>query len=344
LNFVPSNFKLIKMEYRNLGKSGLKVPVLSLGTGTFGGTNEFFKRWGETDVKEAARLIDICLERGVNFFDTANVYSQGGAESVLGAAIKGRRDQVLISTKAGFSMGEGANDKGTSRHHLIKACEDSLKRLNTDYIDVYFMHGFDDSTPVEETLATLDNLVTSGKVRYIGCSNFTAWQLMKSLSISEKHHLEKYVIYQGYYSLIGRDYEQELMPLLKDQGLGLMVWSPLGWGRLTGKIKREQPLPEGRIKSGGLVGAPPVSDEHLYSVVDTLEEIAKETEKSVSQVAVNWLLHNNTISNIIIGARNEKQLIENLDAVGWNLKQDQLEKLDKVSYQTLIYPHWIGQR
>lgn len=332
------------MEYRNLGKSGLKVPVLSLGTGTFGGTNEFFKRWGETDVQEAARLIDICLERGVNFFDTANVYSQGNSESVLGAAIKGRRDQVLISTKAGFMMGDGPNDKGASRYHLIKACEDSLKRLNTDYIDVYFMHGFDDATPVEETLATLDNLVTSGKVRYIGCSNFTAWQLMKSLSISEKYNLEKYVIYQGYYSLIGRDYEQELMPLLKDQGLGLMAWSPLGWGRLTGKIKRDKPLPEGRIKSGGLVGAPPVSDEHLYAVVDTLEEIAKETEKSVSQVAINWLLCNNTVSNIIIGARNERQLVENLDAVGWCLNQDQLQKLNTVSYQTPIYPHWVGQR
>src|SRR5687767_14755227 len=221
------------MEYRNLGNSGLKVPVLSLGTGTFGGTNEFFKRWGETDAREATRLVDISLERGVNFFDTANVYSQGASEEVLGAAIKGRRDKVIISTKASFSMGESANDKGSSRFHLIKALEDSLKRLGTDYVDVYFMHGFDDETPVEETLRTLDYLVTSGKVRYIGASNFTAWQLMKSLAIAERNNLEKYVIYQGYYSLIGRDYEQELMPLLKDQGLGLMVWSPLGWGRLT---------------------------------------------------------------------------------------------------------------
>jgi aryl-alcohol dehydrogenase-like predicted oxidoreductase len=332
------------MEYRNLGKAGLKVPVLSLGTGTFGGANEFFKRWGETDAKEATRLIDISLERGVNFFDTANVYSQGASEEILGAAIKGRRDKVIISTKAGFSMGEGTNDKGASRFHLIKALEDSLKRLGTDYIDVYFMHGFDDETPVEETLRTLDYLVTSGKVRYIGASNFTGWQLMKSLAIAERNFWEKYVIYQGYYSLIGRDYEQELMPLLKDQGLGLMVWSPLGWGRLTGKIRRDSPLPEGRVKSGGLVGAPPVADEHLYNVIEVLDQVAAETGKSVSQIAINWLLHNSTVSNIVIGARNEKQLLENLDATGWNLSPEHLLKLDSVSEQIPIYPHWVGKR
>lgn len=332
------------MEYRNLGKAGLKVPVLSLGTGTFGGANEFFKRWGETDAKEATRLIDISLERGVNFFDTANVYSQGASEKILGAAIKGKRDKVIISTKAGFSMGESANDKGASRFHLTKALEDSLKRLGTDYIDVYFLHGYDDETPVEETLRTLDYLVASGKVRYIGASNFTAWQLMKSLAIAEKNNLEKYVIYQGYYSLIGRDYEQELMPLLKDQALGLMVWSPLGWGRLTGKIRRDRPLPEGRVKSGGLVGAPPVADEHLYNVIEVLDNVAAETGKSVSQVAINWLLHNNTVSNIVIGARNEKQLLENLDATGWSLSPEHLLKLDAVSEQIPIYPHWVGKR
>jgi len=332
------------MEYRNLGKSGLKVPVLSLGTGTFGGANEFFKRWGETDAREATRLVDISLERGINFFDTANVYSQGASEEILGAAIKGRRDKVIISTKASFSMGEGPNDKGASRFHLIKALEDSLKRLGTDYIDVYFMHGFDEETPVEETLRTLDYLVTSGKVRYIGASNFTAWQLMKSLAIAERNNLEKYVIYQGYYSLIGRDYEQELMPLLKDQGLGLMVWSPLGWGRLTGKIRRDNPLPEGRVKSGGLVGAPPVADEHLYNVIQVLDQVAAETGKSVSQIAINWLLQNSTVSNIVIGARNEKQLLENLDATGWNLSSEHLLKLDAVSEQIPIYPHWVGKR
>ncbi|WP_335966509.1 aldo/keto reductase [Galbibacter sp. PAP.153] len=332
------------MEYRNLGKSGLKVPILSLGTGTFGGTNEFFQRWGETDVKEATRLIDISLERGVNFFDTANVYSLGDSETILGEAIKGKRDQVLIATKSSFQMGEGPNEKGSSRYHIIKALDDSLKRLNTDYIDVYFMHGFDSSTPIEETLYTLDKMVSSGKVRYIGASNFAAWQLMKSLSVSEKNNLEKYVIYQGYYSLIGRDYEQEIMPLIKDQGLGTMVWSPLGWGRLTGKIKRNSPLPEGRVKSGGLVGAPPVLNEHLYNVLDVLEEIASETEKSIPQVAINWLLQNPTVNNVIIGARNEKQLISNLDSVGWNLNKNQMERLNNVSFQEPIYPHWVGER
>lgn len=332
------------MEYRKLGNSGLQVPVLSLGTATFGGTNEFFQRWGQTDVNEASRLIDICLDRGVNFFDTANVYSQGASEEVLGAALKGRRNKVIISTKASFKMSEEVNDKGSSRFHILNAVHDSLKRLGTDYIDVYFMHGFDSHTPVEETLRTLDNLVTSGKVRYIGCSNFAAWQLMKSLSVSEKHNFEKYVIYQGYYSLIGRDYEQELMPLIKDQQLGIMVWSPLGWGRLTGKIRRNQPVAEGRIQAGGAVGSPPVDDEFLYTVVDTLERIANETGKTISQVAINWLLQQDTVSNIVIGARNEQQLTENLDSVGWSLSAEQLAALNTITTPTFIYPNWVGER
>jgi aryl-alcohol dehydrogenase-like predicted oxidoreductase len=341
LNFAEQ-FK--EMEYRNLGKSGLKVPVLSLGTGTFGGTNEFFQRWGQTGVQEASTLIDICLERGINFFDTADVYSQGASEQILGAALKGRRDKAIISTKGSFQMGEGINSKGSSRFHIINAVEGSLQRLKTDYVDLYLMHSFDSNTPVEETLRTLDNLITSGKVRYIGCSNFAAWQLMKSLSVSEKHNLEQYVIYQGYYSLIGRDYEQELMPLIKDQGLGLMVWSPLGWGRLTGKIKRNQPLVEGRIKSGGAVGSPPVEDEFLYTVVDALEQITIETGKTISQVAINWLLQNDTVSNIVLGARNKQQLIENIDAIGWSLTEKQLTKLNTITTQTRIYPHWVGER
>lgn len=332
------------MKYRKLGSSGLQVPVLSLGTGTFGGTNEFFQRWGQTDVKEATRLIDICFERGVNFFDTANVYSQGAAEVILGQALSGKREQAIIATKATFKMGEGVNDKGSSRFHLLKACEESLKRLGTDYIDLYLMHGYDSNTPVEETLRTLDNLVTSGKVRYIGCSNFAAWQLMKSLSVSEKYSLEKYVIYQGYYSLIGRDYEQELMPMIKDQGLGLMVWSPLGWGRLTGKIRRNQPVAEGRIKAGGAVGSPPIDDELLYNVVDALEKISKETGKTISQIALNWLLYNETVSNIVVGARNEQQLIENIEAVGWTLTNEQLTELNSITVQTPIFPNWVGDR
>lgn len=332
------------MEYRKLGKSGLRVPVLSLGTGTFGGTTDFFKRWGETNVKEAARLVDISLERGLNFFDTANVYSQGASEEVLGAALKGRRAHALISTKATFKMGDGANDRGSSRGHLISALEGSLKRLGTDYVDLYIMHGFDAGTPVEETLRTLDNFVRSGKVRYIGCSNFAAWQLMKSLSISERHHLEPYIVYQGYYSLIGRDYEQELMPLIKDQGLGLMVWSPLGWARLTGKIKRNQPIAEGRIHAGGDVGAPPVPDEFVYDVVDALERISNETGKTIAQVAINWILQQDTVSNIVIGARNELQLIENLGAADWALTEEQRRELDALTTPSPIYPHWVGER
>jgi len=234
------------MEYRQLGRSGLKVPVLSFGTGTFGGSNEFFKRWGEVQAEEATRMVDLCLDHELNFFDTADIYSEGASEEILGKAIKGRRDKVLISTKATFPTGKGPNDKGSSRHHLVRACEASLKRLGTDYIDVYFMHGFDALTPVEETLRALDDLVRSGKIGYIGASNFSGWHLMKSLATSEKYGLARHVVYQGYYSLIAREYEWELMPLGLDQGVGLMVWSPLGWGRLTGKIRRGQPAASAR--------------------------------------------------------------------------------------------------
>jgi len=331
------------MEYRQLGRSGLKVPVLSFGTGTFGGATEFFKTWGATDVKEATRLVDICLEAGVNFFDTADVYSSGASEEILGKALKGRRDQTLISTKATFRLGDGPNDVGSSRYHLIKACEASLKRLGTDHIDVYFMHGFDATTPVEETLRALDDLVTSGKIRYIGCSNFSGWHTMKSLAASEKYGLSRYVTYQGYYSLVGRDYEWELMPLGLDQGLGLMVWSPLGWGRLTGKIRRGQPLPKGRIQAGGAAGGPEVADDYLYKVVDALDAIANDTGKTVSQIALNWLLQRPTVANIVVGARNEEQLRQNLGAVGWNLTPEQVSLLDAASAHPPIYPYWHQQ-
>lgn len=328
------------MEFRQLGHSGLKVSALSLGTGTFGGSNEFFQKWGSTDVKEASRLVDICMDAGINLFDTADIYSQGASEEILGKALKGKRDKVLISTKATFPVGEGSNQQGSSRYHLLRACEASLKRLGTDHIDIYFMHGFDALTPVEETLRTLDDLIQSGKVRYIGCSNFSGWHVMKSLAVSKQYNFERYVSYQGYYSLIGRDYEWELMPLGLDQGLGLMVWSPLGWGRLTGKIKRGQPLPEGRIKAGGAQGGPQVEDEYLFTVVDALERIANETGKSVSQVALNWLLQRPTVANIVVGARNEAQLKENLGAVGWNLTTEQVAKLDAASHIHPIYPYW----
>jgi len=328
------------MEYRQLGRSGLWIPVLSFGTATFGGSNAFFQKWGQTDVEEATRLVDVCLEAGVNFFDTADVYSQGNAETILGRALAGRRDKALISTKGAFPMGEGPNERGSSRHHIVNACEDSLRRLGTDYIDLYFMHGFDGHTPVEETLRSLENLVRSGKVRYIGCSNFSGWQVMKSLAVSERLGLERYVAYQGNYSLIGRDYEWELMPLALDQGLGLMVWSPLGWGRLTGKIRRDAPLPEGRIKAGGATGGPPVADEYLYGVVDELDAVAQETGKTIPQVALNWLLQRPSVVNIVVGARNEDQLKQNLGAVGWNLSPEQVARLDAASHRQPVYPYW----
>lgn len=328
------------MEHRLFGHSGLKVPVLSYGTATFGGSDAFFKTWGETDIKEASRLVDICFEHGVNFFDTADVYSQGKSEEILGKALAGRRHKALISTKVTFTMGEGPNDKGSSRYHIIQACEASLKRLGTDYIDVYFMHTFDALTPVEETLSALDLLIQQGKIRYIGCSNFSGWHVMKSLATSEKYGLARYVVYQGFYSLVGRDYENELMPLALDQNLGLMVWSPLGWGRLTGKMRRDRPLPEGRIRKGGGEGGPVMEDVYLYRVVDALDKIAEETGKSVPQVALNWLLHRPTVVSIVIGARSEEQLQENLGAVGWSLTKEQIAKLDAASKILPPYPYW----
>jgi aryl-alcohol dehydrogenase-like predicted oxidoreductase len=334
------------MEFRQLGKSGLKVPALSFGAATFGGSNEFFKAWGSTDVDGATKLVDICLENGLNLFDTADIYSDGKSEEILGKAIKGKREKVLISTKATFraSNDQSPNNVGSSRHHLLESCEASLKRLGVDYIDIYQMHGFDALTPVEETLRTLEHLVSSGKVRYIGCSNFSGWHLMKSLSVSERYGWERYVAYQGYYSLIGRDYEWELMPLAKDQGLGLLVWSPLGWGRLTGKIERNKPLPkESRLHTTADRG-PQVDDEYLYKVVDVLKEIANETGKTVPQISLNWLLQRPTVSSVIIGARNEAQLKDNLGATGWKLTENQMERLDKASQTNLPYPYWHQQQ
>jgi aryl-alcohol dehydrogenase-like predicted oxidoreductase len=331
---------LLFMEFRTLGHSGLKVPVLSFGTGTFGGGNEFFRAWGASDVAEATRLVDICLEAGVNLFDTADVYSDGLSETILGKAVAGRRDKVLISTKATFKMGPGPNDLGSSRYHLIQACEASLRRLGTDYIDIYHLHGFDALTPVEEVLSTLNQFVDSGKVRYLACSNFSGWHLMKSLSVADKYGWPRYVGHQVYYSLIGREYEWELMPLALDQGVGALVWSPLGWGRLTGKIRRGQPLPaESRLHKTGEQG-PQMADEYLFNVVDALDEVAKETGKSVPQVALNWLVQRPSIATVIFGARNEEQLRQNLGAVGWNLSPDQIAKLDAASAVTPVYPYW----
>ncbi len=328
------------MEYRQLGRSGFKVPVLSLGTGTFGGGGEFFKAWGQTDVAEATRLVDICLEAGLNMFDSADVYSQGMAEEILGQAIKGRRDQVIISTKATFAFGEGPNEVGSSRYALIRAVDKALQRLGTDYIDLFQLHGFDAVTPIEEIVNTLDDLVRAGKIRYVGCSNYSGWHLMKALAYAEKFNLTRMVAHQAYYSLIGREYEWELMPLGLDQGVGCVVWSPLGWARLTGKIRRGQPMPEQSRLHKTAANGPQVDDEYLYKVVDALDEVAKETGKTVPQIAINWLLQRPTVANVIIGARNEEQLRQNLAAVGWNLTPEQVAKLDAASAVPKIYPYW----
>jgi aryl-alcohol dehydrogenase-like predicted oxidoreductase len=328
------------MEFRQLGYSGLQVPVLSFGAGTFGGGNEFFKAWGSSDVAEATRLVDICLDAGVNLFDTADVYSTGASEEILGKAIAGKRNRVLISSKATFAMSEDPNDVGSSRFHLIKSCEGSLRRLGVETIDIYHMHGFDALTPVEEVLSTLDTLVKSGKVRYIACSNFSGWHLMKSLSISERYGWARYAGHQVYYSLIGRDYEWELMPLAQEHKVGALVWSPLGWGRLTGKIRRGHPLPETSRLHKTADKGPQVGDEYLYKVVDAIDEVAKETGRSVSQIALNWLLQRPTVSNVIMGARNEEQLRQNLGSVGWNLTKAQVAKLDAASEVAAPYPYW----
>ena len=329
------------MEHRRLGNSGLKVPVLTFGTGTFGGSSSFWQGFGTSDVAEATRLVDICLEAGVNFFDTADVYSGGLSEEILGRAIADKRGRVLVSTKSAFRMGEGPNDVGSSRHHLIRACEASLRRLGTETIDVYHLHGFDGLTPVEETLSALETLVRSGKVRYLAASNFSGWQLMKSLAVSDRHGWPRYVAHQCYYSLLGRELEWEIMPLHADQGVGTLIWSPLGWGRLTGKVRRGQPRPEtGRLRSDALEAGPPVDDEHLYRVVDALDEVAAETGKTVPQIAIAWLLARPTVSSVILGARTEEQLVANLGAVGWSLSPDQIAKLDRASERTPTYPYW----
>ena len=331
------------MEYRYLGRSGFRVPVLSFGTGTFGGEGEFFKAWGATDVAQARRLVDICLDAGAAMFDSADIYSKGAAESILGEAIKHRaRDELIISTKATFRFGPGENQVGSSRHHLQRSVDASLKRLGTDYIDIFQLHGQDTRTPVEEVLSTLDALVQAGKIRYVGVSNFSGWHLMKSLAAADRHGWPRYVAQQTYYSLVGRDYEWELMPLAADQGLGAIVWSPLGWGRLTGRIRRGQPLPENsRLQSKVAADSgPQVDQDYLYRVVDALDEVAAETGKTVPQVALNWVLQRPTVSSVIVGARNEDQLRQNLGAVGWDLTPDQVARLDAASDRPKPYPFW----
>jgi aryl-alcohol dehydrogenase-like predicted oxidoreductase len=329
------------VEFRRLGASGFNVPALSFGAGTFGGKGEFFEAWGGSDAVEARHLVDICLEAGINMFDSADIYSGGASEEVLGSAIKGRpRNSLILSTKATFRSGSGANEVGSSRYHLIQAVDGALARLGTDYIDLFQLHGFDARTPTEEVLSTLDTLVRAGKIRYVGVSNFSGWHLMKSLATADRYGYPRYVANQTFYSLVGRDYEWELMPLALDQGVGAVVWSPLGWGRLTGKIRRGQPLPQtSRLPKTARFG-PPVGEEYLYRVIDAIDKVAAETGKSVSQIALNWLLQRPTVSTVIIGARNEEQLRQNLGAVGWSLTADQMQRLNSASDVTPAYPYW----
>ena len=329
------------MEFRQLGKSGLQVPVLCFGTGTFGGSNEFFKKWGSTDVAEARQLIDMCMEAGVNFFDTADVYSDGQSEEILGEAIAHLpRESVLLSTKSTFGFTGEPNSSGSSRYRITQQLHGSLKRLKTDYIDVYHMHGFDAQTPIEETLSTLDHFVRAGKIRYIACSNFSGWHLQRSLDLSEKYGWARYVAHQAYYSLVGRDYEWELMPLGMEEGVAGLIWSPLGWGRLTGKIRRGQPVPEGARYNGGKDGGPVVDEDYLYTVVDALDAVAAETGRTVPQVALNWLLRKPTVASVIIGARNADQLKGNLEAASFVLTPEQVKKLDEASERPVAYPYW----
>ncbi|KRE96533.1 aldo/keto reductase [Frateuria sp. Soil773] len=334
------------MEYRFLGRSGFKVPALGFGAGTFGGKGPLFSAWGSSGVAEAKRLVDLCLDAGANLFDSADVYSDGASEEILGAALKGRRDRAIVSTKLTLRAGDGPNDAGASRHHLIGGVERALKRLGTDWIDLLQLHHFDAMTPVDEVMSTLDDLVRAGKLRYLGVSNFSGWQIMKSQAAADRHGRARFVANQAYYSLVGRDYEWELMPLGQDQGLGAIVWSPLGWGRLTGRIRRGQPLPAGSRLHDTAGFAPPVDEERLYRVVDALEAVAAETGRTVPQVAINWLLQRPTVSSVLIGARNERQLADNLGAVGWNLAPAQVAALDAASAVMPpypYYPYWNGQ-
>ncbi len=328
------------MEYRRLGHSGLRVPALSFGTGTFGGGNDFFKAWGSTDAAGASRLIDLCLDHGVSMFDSADVYSDGLAETILGEAIKGKRQRLLISTKATFPAGDGANDYGSSRQHLVDAVDGSLRRLGTDHIDLFQLHGQDYNTPVEETLATLDQLVRAGKLRYVGCSNFSGWHLMKSLATADRYGYPRYVAHQAYYSLLNRDYEWELLQLGRDQGVGAVIWSPLGWGKLTGRIRRGQPATPG-MRAHDIAGTGPLfEEERLFRIVEALDEVAAATGKAIPQVALNWLLQRPTVSSIIVGARDEAQLVQNIGAVGWQLTDEQIATLDAASDVAPAYPVW----
>jgi aryl-alcohol dehydrogenase-like predicted oxidoreductase len=327
------------MDYRQLGHSGLRVSALTLGTMTFGGRGHW-TRVGATEVDTATRQVDMCLDAGVNLIDTADVYSEGLSEEVVGKTLKGRRDRVLVATKARFAMGDGPNDAGLSRHHLIRACEASLRRLGTDYIDLFQVHEWDGHTPLEETLSALDHLVNSGKVRYIGCSNYSAWHIMKALGISERKNLQRFISQQIHYSLQARDAEYELVPVALDQGVGILVWSPLAGGLLSGKYRRGQDMPEGSRHLTDW-NEPPVHDEdQLYDIVDVLVEIGEARGVSAAQVALAWTLGRPGVATVVVGARTEEQLADNLGAVDLALDDDERARLDEVSAPRLMYPYW----
>lgn len=326
------------MEHRRLGGSGLMVPALTLGTVTFGGKGE--RAFGETEQAEASRMVDLCFEHGLTMFDSADIYNLGRAEEILGVALKGRRDKALISTKATFKMSDDPNMIGSSRGWLIRAVEGSLRRLQTDYIDLFQLHGYDAMTPQDEVMSTLNTLVKQGKIRYTGVSNFSGWHLMKSLAVSDRYGWNRHVAHQAYYSLVGRDYEHELMGLGLAEGVGCVVWSPLGWGRLGGKYRRSNPIPPDARAIRTADFGPPVPDELFYDVMDALDIVAGETGKSVAQVALNWVLSRPTVATAIFGATSEKQLLDNIGAVGWSLTKDQVATLDKASERTLPYPYW----
>lgn len=335
------------MEHRKLGNSGLMVPVLCFGTATFGGEGGL-AAWGNTQVDDAVRLVDQLLDAGAAFFDTADVYSGGRSEEILGKAVAGRRDKVLLATKCAFRSEPGPNGGGTSRHHIVRACEASLRRLGTDYVDLYQTHGFDALTPVEETMRALDDLVRAGKVRYIGCSNHSGWHVVKSNAVAEKYGMTRYVSHQAYYSLAGRDYEWDLMPMAIDQGLGTLVWSPLSSGRLTGKVRRDQAAPTGARTAAWVETSLSGSEDGLYRIIDALDELVAETGKTHAQIALNWLLSRPTVTSVIFGARNEAQMRENLGATGWSLAPEQIQRLNAASLERAPYPYWhqryMGER
>jgi aryl-alcohol dehydrogenase-like predicted oxidoreductase len=327
------------MDYRQLGNSGLRVSALTLGTMTFGGRDKF-ANVGTTDVDGATRQVDMCLDAGINLIDTADVYSDGLSEEIVGRTLRGRRDRVLLATKARMPMGDGPNDAGLSRHHIIRACEASLRRLDTDYIDLYQVHEWDGATPLEETLDALDHLVNTGKVRYIGCSNYAGWHVMKALGISERRGLQRFVSQQIYYSLQARDAEYELVPVSLDQGLGILVWSPLAGGLLSGKYRRGEQGPEGSRHLTDW-NEPPVRDEEaLYDIIEALVEIAEEHGGSPAQVALAWLLGRPGVASVVVGARTDEQLADNLGAADRVLGDDERARLDELSAPPLLYPYW----